>query len=175
MPTIEQAPSISRIYAAFDPASERVFRRAMYVSRGGIVRVEDLLTALAVEQPAATALALGVPDSSVALLARRVGAGSSWVPMSNEPALRALLESAYLRTEVVGERPLTPDDLLATIVAAHSSDLPPALAAPSIRQVTEPQTQVLSLLRGWLAAQKFEDDAAKRAEFDQLKRLVSEV
>jgi len=82
-------PTIGEIYAAFDPAAQRVFRAAMSYSRGGVVRVRDLLLALwhAAELPEELRRMAPVPSGEP---------GGRWLtPMSNEPALRELLQRSH--------------------------------------------------------------------------------
>src|SRR6266536_3000686 len=97
----EREPCISRIYSAFDEASHAVFRSAMTRSRGGVVRVDDLLAALAEY----------LPEAATCLGGRRFrpGTGPNLVPMANAPALRELLARAY---RLAGDGLLTPSHLL---------------------------------------------------------------
>lgn len=84
--------SISQVYAAFDAASHRVFREAMARSRGGVVRVSDLVRALAERE---RALCRQVLPEGWTAPAPPAGDDRPLVPMSNEPALRRLLARAY--------------------------------------------------------------------------------
>lgn len=92
MPTATlRTPTIGEIYAAFDVDAHQLFRQAMALSRGGVVRVADLLAALcATEQIPRDQ----IPASWVTQIHRRPD--EAWItPMSNEPALRELLVTAH--------------------------------------------------------------------------------
>ena len=93
------SPSISQIYSAFDSDSHRVFRRAMSLSRGGVVRVNDLILAIVQLNLPPRHPELAAPAALVRELA---GAGlprsreeACQVAMSNEPALREILQRAW--------------------------------------------------------------------------------
>lgn len=113
MPTTPQnyEPSISEIYAAFDADSHQIFRAAMSFSRGGVVRVNDLLAALITSEFIPSDL---IPDSwHHRSLSQN---DDSWVtPMSNEPALRVLLAKAYrLAAEATEQQPQITASILFT-------------------------------------------------------------
>ncbi|MEQ8637464.1 MAG: hypothetical protein RJQ14_08870 [Marinoscillum sp.] len=95
-------PSISEIYAAFDADSHQIFRAAMSFSRGGVVRVNDLLAALMASEYIPSDLIPGSWHNRS--LAQN---DDFWVtPMSNEPALRELLTKAYrLAAEATEQQP----------------------------------------------------------------------
>src|SRR4051794_37890055 len=112
-------PGISRIYTAFDPASHAVFRSAMALSRGGVVRVDDLLLALVEHVPEAAACLGGRP--------LRTASGPDLVPMANEPALRELLVRAF---RLAGDGPLTPSHLLDAVTSTRTSPLPARRSPP---------------------------------------------
>lgn len=102
-------PTISRVYAAFDADSHRVFRSALARSRGGVLRLADLRSALADEpMPAGPA---DVP------------------PMSNEPAVREWLYRAYGRA---GTGPLTP-----THLREAAPPTPAARPRPTVRRAVD--------------------------------------
>ena len=165
MPTALQgeAPSISRIYAAFDDDCYRAFRRAMARSRGGVVRVEDLLSALAETIPDRTAAVLGLDAAAVARLARPPVAGPDLLPMSNEPALRSVLAGAFAEAD---GRPLTPTMLLRAVARSLAAARqpwrrpdPPAASAPvrPSQPAADPPTPAVveAVLRRWLAVQSW--------------------
>ena len=156
-----EAPSISRIYVAFDDDCYRVFRRAMARSRGGVVRVEDLLAALAETIPGRTAAVLGLDAAAVARLARPPVAGPDLLPMSNEPALRSVLAGAFAEAD---GRPLTPTMLLRAVARSPSAIRRPwreAVPAPTSAPVRSPPPPVWpppadavqAVLRRWLEVQ----------------------
>lgn len=90
---------ISTIYAAFDPDSHRVYRAAMARSQGGVVRVSDLVAALAeLELEQCREL---LSDSCIASWRRQPRDGDG-TPMSNEPALRDLFQVAHRIAAVQG-------------------------------------------------------------------------
>ncbi len=97
-------PTISQVYAAFDAASHRVFREAMARSRGGVVRVGDLLHALVELERAACG---DVLPERWAAPPPAWGDDRPLVPMSNEPALRCLLATAFriARAQPGADRP----------------------------------------------------------------------
>lgn len=95
---------IGQIYASFDATSTAVFHRAMSVSHGGVVRVQDLRVALlelsddvAAAQVPAVWRTAGHSDCSRSQCVR---------PATNEPALREILESAFRLAMRLGERSL---------------------------------------------------------------------
>jgi hypothetical protein len=87
--------NIGKAYSAFDDDCHALFRRAMRESRGGTVRIEDLVRALA--DSAAGDLGrcvLPLPTISARLIPR--GADPTGLtPMTNEPDLRRLLQVAW--------------------------------------------------------------------------------
>ena len=84
-------PTINEIYAAFDPAMTAVFQAAIAASRNGIVRVIDLQAALA---PHAGEFAR---DFLLSICCERDRSSLPCPPrpLTNEPALRELLQNAY--------------------------------------------------------------------------------
>lgn len=92
--TVVAHPTISQVYAAFSDESHYVFQAAMARSRGGVVRVQDLLAALFARHADVGRVVLPerwqLPASGIQLN------GDPLVPMANEPALRDVLRAAYL-------------------------------------------------------------------------------
>lgn len=182
---IPDRPTISSVYAAFDAECQRVFRRAMQLSTGSVVKIPDLLRALT---ELARAAGDGiVPDSwlppSLAV------ASDVWLsPMSNDPALRTVLEQAYLaaharHTPVV----LTPRHLWETLAALghlpgsarphHSTSAPKSdspIGAKS-RTTTAVRELLEIILNRWLAAHQHPDHARRDAEIESLKPLVNQL
>lgn len=153
MPT--NTPSISQVYAAFDEQCHCIFRRAMGNSRGGVVRVQNLILAivesnLPPRHPELTAPA----DALRGLAAQRStsAADEHIVPMSNEPALRELLgrawqiaaaqsettapriTSACLAASVLADRTARRSRSLPDVFDGLGLTLPPDLAAVSTPQ-----------------------------------------
>ena len=96
MPT--NTPSISQVYAAFDDQCHHIFRRAMGNSRGGVVRVHDLVLSIVESNlPPRHPELVTSADALRGLAAQRStsAADEHIVPMSNEPALRELLGRAW--------------------------------------------------------------------------------
>ncbi|MEZ6044241.1 MAG: hypothetical protein R3C11_01375 [Planctomycetaceae bacterium] len=95
--TPKPQPTISEIYAAFDAESHQIFRTAMSLSRGGVVRVDDLLAAICCSGIFAQDL---FPETWVRRSQQR--SQQPWMtPMSNEPLLlRYLTDAFHLATNV---------------------------------------------------------------------------
>lgn len=111
--TVSPTPTISQIYGAFDEASHTIFRRAMRRSKGGVVRVADLATALADVVPD---ICRGVFPPRLLVVPAAVDPQD--VPMANEPALRDLLRQALLlgaEQRGVEEPAITPAVLVAAL------------------------------------------------------------
>ena len=114
MPHQGESPSIRYIYLAFDDDCHRAFRRALARSRGGVVRVDDLLAALAETLPALTASVLGASLGAVARLTRRPAVSAdlrhkllNGLPVTAEEdiALRgAVYDAIMLLSELTGLR-----------------------------------------------------------------------
>lgn len=126
MPITQPAqPLIFEIYEAFTPESLRVFRAAMERSRDGVVRVDDLVIALAEHGPGVGVEVLGEWRPSPHRPGERL------VPMSNEPALREVLATAY---RISAEQPsgdrlrITPAVLSAALFAGRHLPVPMPLA-----------------------------------------------
>jgi hypothetical protein len=182
MPTVLQreAPSISEIYAAFDDACYGLFRRAMARSRGGVVRVADVLAALAEMLPERTATVLGLEPAAVACLAREPATAPNLLPMSNEPGLRSALACAYVEAE---GRPITPLLLLQVVARSRRQARrirPEAVTPPCPLPVRHPEPRlclpppadsVQTVLRRWLEVQSWLGAARDRA-LQQLASLV---
>lgn len=111
---------IGQIYASFDAASTAVFHKAMSASCGGVVRVQDLRLAL-------LELSDHVPVEHVPISWRNGGGSDSPPspcirPATNDPRLRALLESAFHLALRLADR--TPPSITTTVLwaAALSHD-----------------------------------------------------
>lgn len=89
----QRSATIGEIYGAFDDDSHRVFREAMRNSRGGAVRVSDLAFALGELAPVEGSEFQSWPCMRRG--DRATEAEPAVVPMTNEPALRDLLQRAY--------------------------------------------------------------------------------
>lgn len=92
------APSISQIYGAFVPESHRVFRAAMRNSSSGVLRVDDLIKAIVAAQLTPAHPELDSPSELLDGLCHPAVQSPDdrrLVPMSNEPALRQMLERAW--------------------------------------------------------------------------------
>jgi hypothetical protein len=109
---LRQEPTISQIYRAFDDQSHAVYRRAMSLSRNGVVSIDHVLSTIATLYPE-LAHALGTarhcwrrPDTA--------GAGLTAGPAANHPDLRRALAIAYRLAEEPGARRglLTPAQIL---------------------------------------------------------------
>jgi hypothetical protein len=156
---VENVP-LARVYDALDAEAYRTFRVAMRRSRGGVVRVDDLVAALAEIAPQSMETVFGLASDAIAALMRPPTTEPDLVPMANEPALRTLLTDAYRRA--IGQ-PVTPGHLLAAL--AQMRPLPAALArrpsasvaiaAPSrprgLADLTD--DEATAALGCWLAAQ----------------------
>lgn len=113
-------PTISQIYAAFSSASHAVFQQAMANSRGGVVRVEDLLAALIARDAEIGCHVLpgGWRPPTVGRAADR----DHLTPMANEPALRELLRTGLLIAQAQPDREateITPAVLWAAMVLSR--------------------------------------------------------
>lgn len=184
---VSDRPTISCVYAAFDDAAQKVFRRAMECSTGSIVRVADLLVAL-------SELAI---DAATGLVSpgwqppRRTTANEPWLtPMSNEPALRTLLETAYLLVRASG-RPLTITPRGLWQAAANAGHLPslthrPLVAASSQRSCLDSQpmlsrpsidnrSMIARVLTGWLNVHAELNPLLRVEKLQQLLPLVRQV
>jgi hypothetical protein len=93
---VENVP-LARVYDALDAEAYRTFRVAMRRSRGGVVRVDDLVAALAEIAPQSMETVFGLASDAIAALMRPPTTEPDLVPMANEPALRTLLTDAYRR------------------------------------------------------------------------------
>jgi hypothetical protein len=171
----DTAPSISRIYASFDDDCHRAFRRAMARSRGGVVRVEDLLAALAETLPQRTAAVLGLDAAAVARLARWRAVGLELLPMVNEPALRLVLAEAHVRA---ADRPITPELLLQAAARSIPLTREPcreATSTPAPRVVRASPSLTAETVQGvlsrWLEVQSWPAAARDRA-LQELARLA---
>ncbi|MCA9032083.1 MAG: hypothetical protein KDA66_14805 [Planctomycetaceae bacterium] len=159
------ATTISDIYAAFDAGAHQVFRGAMARSRGGLVRLNDLLAALVDSS--------SIPDELIPSQWRQLAALESnapWMtPMSNEPALRDVLRAAHALTES-GAEPITPTILFAAALArsqprpaaatcfplpltAHSSVVVPLSGKPKGLNTTERREIIENWFQKWLTGQ----------------------
>jgi hypothetical protein len=170
MPT-PAVPTISQIYAAFSPESYSIFRTAMGYSRGGVVRVADLLAALRER----------LPDAAEPLRdwRRPLASGEVLLPMTNEPALREALAQAYA---LANGGALTPAHLLHAALATLrpiTLNLRPAQSVVSPERVRPTQPAqgataeaVEALLAQWLALQEAPEPEC-RAELNRLAVRVS--
>lgn len=168
------AVPLARVYDALDAEAYRAFRAAMRRSRGGTVRLADLVAGLAEVAPQAVAAALRLDLSAVSTLARPPASEPDLVPMANEPALREALTAAYHRAV---DRPVTADDLAAAIMAQRPSlpiPRPPREvvhpAPPRPRPVRPSEwtgAEATSVLQDWLAAQSL-SPAERDAEVARL-------
>lgn len=182
MPAVLQreTPSISEIYAAFDDACYALFRRAMARSRGGVVRVQDLLAALAEMLPERAAIVLGLEPAAVASLARPPATAPNLLPMSNEPALRSALASAYAAAD---GRPISASLLLEVVARSRTAarwSRTEAVVATCPSPVRHPEAwpcrpptaeSVQGVLRRWLDVQSWSADARDQA-LQQLASLL---
>jgi hypothetical protein len=159
MPEVEsRSIPLAHVYDAFDALAYRAFRVAMRRSRGGVVRIADLVAALAETQPERTAAAFQLDRPAVNALARQPISDTDLVPMANEPALRAILVDAYRRA---GERRVTPEHLLEAL--APYRPMPPLarpVRNPDLNDALEPSSPArwdgegaAEVLGRWLAAQ----------------------
>jgi hypothetical protein len=162
---------ICRVYDALDDDSHRVFRQAMSRSRGGVVRLGDLVGALVEFDPVAAAAALGLTEEETQELGRTPRTVPDRVPMANDPALRDLLRRAFALVRADCGGSITPGALLGAAVRgrpAPASPRPPAPPAPHPHPPAGPE-EVEETLRGWLAAQAL--PAGERDE--ELRRLAA--
>ena len=179
----EERPTISLIYASFSQETQRVFRRAMEVSRGSVVRVADLLLAL-------WELARGDAGELVAAdwqPFRRTDSTEAWLtPMSNEPALRELLEAAYRLQLSVDPKVITPSRLWEA--AAQSGHLPRRRGAtlknaPAVQQQETPIQSILlnatptvgQIVQEWLNANAETVFSERSRLLGQLEPLVRQL
>ena len=119
MTRTSHAATISEIYAAFDPAMTAVYQAAIAFSQGGILRVADLQAALSMSgtSPVRDFTPPVWNESARPRVSHNRG------PLTNEPALREVLRSAYdLAKQLTPESPrLTPTIALASALATTSS------------------------------------------------------
>ncbi len=90
--------SINEIYRAFNSSSHQIFRVAMSLSRGSVVRVDDLILAIVKQRLAPAQPELTSPSSAIESLSSTLTGPTvdeHAAPMSNEPALRVLLQRAF--------------------------------------------------------------------------------
>jgi len=171
-PAQDAAPSISQIYVTFDDDCYRAFRRAMARSRRGVVRVEDLLAALAETLPERTTAVLGLDPTAIARLARPPHTGPDLLPMANDPALRSAFAAAY--TQAAGQ-PITPTLLLRALAqflpttrapCRESAPTPPPRVVrpvPPAPRLPPTANTVQAVLRRWLEVQSLPADARDSA------------
>lgn len=180
-------PTISCVYAAFDAECQRIFRRAMELSTGSIVRVGDLVLALAeLARPAGAGV---VPDGWQP--PPRPASREPWLtPMSNEPALRTWLEQAYLLV-CECERPVVIHPRKLWESAANLGHLPQILPnSPVARPVrpaaiSQPRSPVAApisveslidqTVNRWVLAHAGSDQVVRNADVEQLRPLVQQV
>ena len=170
MPT-PAVPTISQIYAAFSPESYSIFRTAMGSSRGGVVRVADLLGALRDRLPEAA--------EQLRDWRRPSASGEVLLPMSNEPALREVLAQAYA---LANGGALTPAHLLHAALATLrpiTMNLRQAQSVISRERVrpTRPAQGITAeaveaILAQWLASQEAPEPECG-AELNRLAARVS--
>jgi hypothetical protein len=150
--------ALARVYDALDAEAYRAFRAAMRRSRGGTVRVADLLAALAETAPQTAARILGLTTDALASLAHPPASDPDIVPMANEPALRALLSAAY---RSAGGQSITPEHILSVLAETHArspvSSHRSAPPRPPDYRPTGPAEwtgeAAVSVLASWLASQ----------------------
>ena len=146
---------LARVYDALDAEAYRAFRAAMRRSRGGTVRLADLVGGLAEVVPQALTAVFQIEPEAVATLARPPSSVPDLAPMANDSAVREAMTSAYQRA---GDRPVTAADLATAVMAQRP--LPSILRPP--RPVVWPKPprrldwtgeEAISVMRDWLAAQ----------------------
>jgi len=120
-------PSVSEVYAAFDAAALGVYRAAMSRSRSGVVRLTDLLAAVAAAEPGPAREQLS--EHGLRLSRQPPGPGPAPVPLSNEAAVRAVLFRAFERAAALDSACITSGVLLDALLDAH-----PHLARRSARE-----------------------------------------
>lgn len=125
---------ISQIYDAFDSASHDIYRNAMARSRDGVVRVQDLVTALGPLHPELGSV-VGV-DRRCSVENSNGSAGGT--PLSNDPSLRNMLVVAFrIATRQTDEAQpvITPPILVAAVLSRLSPQQPRAVrldASPGV-------------------------------------------
>ena len=125
----------------------------MVRSRGGVVRIEDVLASLAEAIPERVATVLGMDAAAFARLARPPVSAPDLAPMSNEPALRSVLAAAYAEAE---GRPITPTMLLRAVVRwLPPTWRPRCQAISSAPRPAPPGDTVQAVLRRWLEVQSW--------------------
>jgi hypothetical protein len=168
--------TMSQVYAVFDEATHAVMRRAMVVSRGGVVRVEDVETVLCADHPAWVEQCLQWTADEIKQKAQRVASGPAWVPMSNEPALRALLQAAYELASLRGEPVITPMHLLQALKEHWKNRTPPCLSSlkPGNGKPVDNEALVAEVFSGWLQAQTHPTETAQ-AKLEALARRAAQI
>jgi|GEM_PF-1985052 len=119
MPRTSLDPTISQIYAAFDPAMMALFQSAIAVSRDAVVRVSDLRSTLiaSTEGIVQDVMPTNSPKRN------RPASSSSRGPLANDPALRELFQQCYrLAKQRSPDSPMiTPAVLAETLIAETPS------------------------------------------------------